>query len=621
MSSCAADLVDSSTYCAVCHQDKHDYRLLICLHSFCISCIEQLVLSAEKQGEIRCPLCRAVTCLPSSGVQGLTKDVTRRTTETTACAWKDESPCSNKAECWCSSCKAGYCSAHAFQHITTSPGQHAIVSTLSEPDGKSGDRQTTGIAYKDEMCSVHEGLPLSLFCVPCDIVVCGHCALVGNHKEHQPIVLANDMAEEKKKEVLGKVEEVEKEFLPRALAYLKTVDEVGEKLCARAKDVRSEIELAGKKAVEAIETRVLQKLQEVEDIECARHKVLDGEHDRVKKLCEDAKRAVEFGSRLVKIKTSSGEAGLPAWLALGARVSSLVGAELGDTPPSHSNLDFKATTDEAQLHQSDDMLGVVVTCDASAAHTFVEGDKERRCDRNESVTFVVQTCDSRGKLLRRGGDRITARCGKCPGDVRADLQSRISDNGDGSYGMTFTPRADGNYVFEVFVNGTKMANTLSITCGKITFDPDYCQSGITLSNGQQTASYPGQTGAGWYAVAGKPAMQTGKHQWSVVCENCGWDGCMMGVITPDAMAQGGSCDDAYCWHSRTGQRYFQGTARGQIDCWGSGTTLCFDLDCDSHTLQITNTASGKSAFIDDLPDGKLLPFFSMYYSGQKTTFI
>ena len=72
------------------------------------------------------------------------------------------------------------------------------------------------------------------------------------------------------------------------------------RLCARAKDVRSEIELAGKKAVEAIETRVLQKLQEVEDIECARHKVLDGEHDRVKKLCEDAKRAVEFGSRLVK---------------------------------------------------------------------------------------------------------------------------------------------------------------------------------------------------------------------------------------------------------------------------------------------------------------------------------
>ena len=624
MASCSADLMDSSTYCAVCHQDKHDYRLLDCLHSFCISCIEQLVLSADKQGEIRCPLCRAETCLPSSGVQGLAKDVTRRTSKKTTCAWIDDSPCSNEAACWCGSCKAAYCKAHTLQHITTSPGQHAIVSTLSEPDGKSGDRQTTGIAYKDEMCSVHEGQPLSLFCVSCDIVVCGHCALVGNHKGHQPIVLAKDMAEEKKKEVLGKVEEVEKEFLPRALAYLKAVDEIGEKLCARAKDVRNEIELAGKKAVEAIETRVLQKLQEVEDIECARHKVLDGDHDRVKKLCEDAKRAVEFGSQLlVKEKTTSEDAGLPAWLALGARVRSLVSAEIGDTPPSHSYLDFEAVTDEARTRKSDDMLGFVVTCDASAAHSSVKGDKERRCDRNESVTFVVQTCDLRGKLLRRGGDRITARCSKCPGDARADLPSGVSDNGDGSYCVTVTPRVDGDYAFEVFVNGAKIANTLTITCGKkVTFDPDHCQPGITLSNGQQTASHPGN--GPWRAVAGKPAMQTGKHQWMVVCESddySGTDGRMMGVITPEAMAQGGSYNSAYCWYSSSGGRYSKGTARGHIDPWGNGTTLRFDLDCDTHTLQITNTATGKSAFIDDLPDEKLLPFFSMCYSGQKMTFI
>ena len=119
-------------------------------------------------------------------------------------------------------------------------------------------------------------------------------------------------------------------------------------------------------------------------------------------------------------------------------------------------------------------------------------------------------------------------------------------------------------------------------------------------------------------------MQTGKHQWTVVCEsdNCSGNyASMLGVITPDVMARGGHCDNAYCWYNFSGQRYSKGTARGQIDPWGPGTTLRFDLDCDSHTLQITNTASGKTAFIDDLPDGKLLAFFSMYYPGQTTTFI
>ena len=135
--------------------------------------------------------------------------------------------------------------------------------------------------------------------------------------------------------------------------------------------------------------------------------------------------------------------------------SLVISTELCDTPPSHSNLDFEAVLDEARLQKSDDMLGGVVTYDASTAHSFAEGDKERRCDRNESVTFVVKTCDSRGKLLRRGGDRITARCSKCPGDARAELQSRVSDNGDGSYHMTFTPCVVGNCVVEVFINGTK----------------------------------------------------------------------------------------------------------------------------------------------------------------------
>ena len=124
----------------------------------------------------------------------------------------------------------------------------------------------TRITDKVEMCTVHDGQTLSLFCVPCDIVVCSHCASVGKHKEHhdQPIALSKDMAEEKK-EIWEKVEEVEKEFLPRALAYLEAVNEVEEQLCARGKDIRREIEQAGKIEVEAIETRILQKLQELED--------------------------------------------------------------------------------------------------------------------------------------------------------------------------------------------------------------------------------------------------------------------------------------------------------------------------------------------------------------------
>ena len=106
---------------------------------------------------------------------------------------------------------------------------------VSMPDGDGSDhRQSTGIVDKIQTCTEHKDQHLTLFCVPCDAAVCGHCIGIGKHKGHQPIVLAKDKAEEKKKEVLGKVKEVEKEFLPRARSYLKAVDEVGEKaVCSR----------------------------------------------------------------------------------------------------------------------------------------------------------------------------------------------------------------------------------------------------------------------------------------------------------------------------------------------------------------------------------------------------
>ena len=223
------------------------------------------------------------------------------------------------------------------------------------------------------------------------------------------------------------------------------------------------------------------------------------------KLSEDANRAVEFGSRIVKLTTSSDEAGHSAWQALGARVSSLVNAELCDTPPLHSNLDFQAVIDEARMCKSNGMLAGVVTCDASAAHSSVEGDKERRCDHNESVTFVVNTCDLKGRVLRRGGDWIVVRCGKRPEDARTDLKSRIWTTA-----MEAITQLSGNYVFEVFVNGAKMANILSITCDeKVTFYRGHCRWGPTLSNSEQTTSHRGDDD--WNAVAGKPAMETGKH--------------------------------------------------------------------------------------------------------------
>ena len=53
--------------CSICCEQITDAKLLKCLHTFCLNCLEKL----DKRGVILCPICRTTTNLPKQGVQGL----------------------------------------------------------------------------------------------------------------------------------------------------------------------------------------------------------------------------------------------------------------------------------------------------------------------------------------------------------------------------------------------------------------------------------------------------------------------------------------------------------------------------------------------------------------------
>ena len=58
--------------CPICCCRFTDPKILDCLHSFCLNCLDELISRQQpKADKITCPLCRRETVVPDSGLQSL----------------------------------------------------------------------------------------------------------------------------------------------------------------------------------------------------------------------------------------------------------------------------------------------------------------------------------------------------------------------------------------------------------------------------------------------------------------------------------------------------------------------------------------------------------------------
>ncbi|ELU01091.1 hypothetical protein CAPTEDRAFT_86968, partial [Capitella teleta] len=64
--------LDDLLTCPICLETFSDPKTLICLHSFCANCLESCKRPYRR--DVPCPVCKKVTVLPTTGVQGLQND-------------------------------------------------------------------------------------------------------------------------------------------------------------------------------------------------------------------------------------------------------------------------------------------------------------------------------------------------------------------------------------------------------------------------------------------------------------------------------------------------------------------------------------------------------------------
>uniref|UniRef100_A0A8C5QMH0 Uncharacterized protein n=1 Tax=Leptobrachium leishanense TaxID=445787 RepID=A0A8C5QMH0_9ANUR len=251
----SADLRDELT-CSICLNIYTDPVTLPCGHSFCRTCIGDVLDTQEASGAYKCPECRAESqerpaLVNARKLRNIAENIRSTHPEQEEagipCTYCIQSPV--PAAKTCLHCEASLCENHLRVHSKSA--EHV----LTEP--------TTSL--ENRKCSVHKKV-LEYYCCEDAACICVSCSLAGEHRGHQVETLneASEKKKEKLRNILQKLtsqrEEAEKRV--QSLEELRRQVQgkaagVTERVTALIRDIR--------KQLEALEKRVLSEISRQEE--------------------------------------------------------------------------------------------------------------------------------------------------------------------------------------------------------------------------------------------------------------------------------------------------------------------------------------------------------------------
>ena len=189
--------VDPSTKCKKCHNHYDDPRMLPCLHSFCKSCVGQLVIQNGSKKTVRCPTCYSTSPLPLKGVDVFPRNV-RLSYEATITKYEAQIKSKTPPSCgecrrdppletvsFCCTCRSFLCKECHTQHTLSRKTwvYHKIIILKQPSDTQSTLKQN--IPQPSIACrSQHPEKTVEFFCTDCSVLVCVQCALI-QHRGHE----------------------------------------------------------------------------------------------------------------------------------------------------------------------------------------------------------------------------------------------------------------------------------------------------------------------------------------------------------------------------------------------------------------------------------------------------
>ena len=451
------DSLHEEVSCSVCMTTFTDPKILPCLHTFCLHCLNGILRTSGRHDIFACPECRKEVQVPSSGnlkdlptnfrMNSLLDVLAIKECHTAGvkCANCDKS---SRHSSYCFQCCAFWCDECIIAHNLIKANKEHRVLALKDFE----DQDIEDVLKRPVFCQQkhHEKEELKFFCKNCDVAICNLCVAT-IHDGHAKIVL-EEAASERKIQVKSVIE-TRKKSIEHKKNVIADLERQYNRIEARGNAGKRDIHKSAEDMIAIIETKKKEMLNKAdkqikESLGCVRTQ--QREVQRQVKLLETA---VEKTETLLKRCTNAEITQLDKSLntVLPEEVSD-VGKQAAAYPEGLRQFLLKENKTLLDSLNSDGIGTFQTFVTNTCAHqSTAEGEGISEASVGLESNFLLTTRNAEGEQCYNERDCVTVEI-KNQRDHDCATEVPLKDEKDGSYKVRYILKDTGKYQVSVKVN-------------------------------------------------------------------------------------------------------------------------------------------------------------------------